>query len=98
MSRTLSSEASANAGKTVTICGWLHKKRALGGVMFVLVRDRAGLIQVVVKDEAEQEKLRGMQIGSVLKVTGKVKAEPRALGGAELHEPKIEVNLHAAKL
>ncbi len=89
--RTLSSDLSKHVGKTVTIQGWLHKKRALGGLMFALLRDRRGLVQVVLEDEAEQKKLRGLQVGSVLEITGKVKDEPRAPGGTELHEPKISV-------
>ncbi|HSX48575.1 MAG TPA: aspartate--tRNA(Asn) ligase, partial [Candidatus Nanoarchaeia archaeon] len=89
--RTLSSQVLDHAGKSVVLRGWLHKKRAMGALMFVVLRDRGGLIQIVVKDEAEQEKLRGMQVGTVLEVTGKVKAEPRATGGAEIHEPSLAV-------
>ncbi len=89
--RTLSSELNENIGKEVTIQGWLHKKRALGGINFINIRDRRGLTQVVVQDKDEVEKLRGMQIGTVLEVTGKVTEEPRAPGGAEIHEPKVTV-------
>lgn len=91
MTRTLARELKDQVGKSVTIHGWIHKKRLLGGITFINVRDRSGLVQAVVEDKEEVEKLRGLQIGTVLKVTGKVKEEPRAPGGAELHEPKIEV-------
>jgi nondiscriminating aspartyl-tRNA synthetase len=73
--------------------GWLHKKRLLGGLNFINLRDRAGLVQVVIQDEAEIEKLRGLQIGSVLSIEGKAVEEPRAPGGAEIHEPKITVEV-----
>jgi nondiscriminating aspartyl-tRNA synthetase len=89
--RTLSSKISKYIGKEATIKGWLHKKRALGGINFINVRDREGLTQVVVEHKHEVEKLRGMQIGTVLEVTGKVVEEPRAPGGAELHDPKVTV-------
>lgn len=89
--RTLSDEAVKHIGETITIEGWLHKKRLLGGLTFINVRDRRGLIQVVIKDKDEVEKLRGMQIGTVLRVEGAVKDESRAPGGAELHDAKIEV-------
>jgi len=89
--RTLAKEVITQVGKTVSIQGWLHKKRLLGGLTFINVRDRTGLIQVVVEDKDEVEKLRGLQIGTVLKVTGKVVKETRAPGDAELHEPKVEV-------
>jgi nondiscriminating aspartyl-tRNA synthetase len=89
--RTLTTEASAHVGETITIEGWLHKKRLLGGLTFINVRDRKGLMQIVIKDKEEVEKLRGMQIGSVLRVEGLVKEEPRAPGGAEMHDAKLTV-------
>jgi nondiscriminating aspartyl-tRNA synthetase len=89
--RILSSDVKSHIGKTVHIEGWLHKKRLLGGLTFINVRDRRGLVQVVIKDKAEVEKLRGLQIGTVLTVDGEVIDEPRAPGGAELHDAKITV-------
>lgn len=91
MKRTLSSEVKQHIGKEATIQGWLHKKRLMGGLTFINVRDRQGLIQVLVEDKAEVEKLRGMQIGTVLTVTGNVIEDERAPGGAEIHEPKITI-------
>lgn len=89
--RTLATELKNSLGKSVTIEGWIHKKRLLGGITFINVRDRSGLTQVVVENKDEVEKLRGLQIGTVLKVTGTAVEEPRAPAGAELHDPKLEV-------
>ena len=89
--RTLSSEVSKHIGDKIHVEGWLHKKRLLGGLTFINVRDRGGLVQVVLQDKDEVEKLRGLQIGTVLAVEGTVKEEPRAPGGAELHDATIEV-------
>jgi len=89
--RTLHRDVKKHVDKEVTVQGWLHKKRLLGGITFINLRDRTGLVQVVVKDETEIEKLRGMQTGTVLSITAMVKDEPRAPGAAELHDPKIEV-------
>jgi nondiscriminating aspartyl-tRNA synthetase len=91
MTRTLSDDVKKHIGKTVEIEGWLHKKRALGGINFINVRDRRGLTQVVVEDKAEVEKLRGLQIGTVVHIEGMVTEEPRAPGGAELHDPKVTI-------
>lgn len=91
MTRTLSSETKDHIGKEITIQGWLHKKRLMGGLTFINVRDRAGLVQVLVEDKTEVEKLRGMQIGTVLSVTGSVVEDERAPGGAEIHDPKLEI-------
>jgi nondiscriminating aspartyl-tRNA synthetase len=80
--RLLSSELKDHIGETVHIEGWLHKKRLLGGLTFINVRDRRGLVQVVIQNKDEVEKLRGLQIGTVLAVDGKVVEEPRAPGCA----------------
>jgi nondiscriminating aspartyl-tRNA synthetase len=91
--RILSDEVKNHEGEEIRIEGWLHKKRMLGGLNFINVRDRKGLVQVVIDDKDEIEKLRGMQIGTVLAVNGKVVKEERAPGGAELHEAKLEVKV-----
>ena len=91
--RTLSQELSGKVGETVTVTGWLHKKRLLGGLTFINIRDRSGLVQIVIKDKDEVEKLRGMQIGTVLSVTGLAKEEPRSPGGVELHDVTIDVQV-----
>jgi nondiscriminating aspartyl-tRNA synthetase len=89
--RILSSDLAVQADNTVLVSGWLHKKRKLGGLNFIVVRDRRGLMQILVKDDAEMEKLRGLQVGSVIEVTARVVKDERAPGGAELHDPKINV-------
>ena len=89
--RILSKDVAGHIGETVMVEGWLHKKRLLGGLTFINIRDRGGLIQIVIKDKDEVEKLRGMQIGTILRVEGSAKEEPRAPGGAELHDAKLEV-------
>lgn len=91
MKRTLAADVSKNVGQAISIQGWLHKKRLLGGLTFIVIRDRSGIVQCVVQDKEEVEKLRGLQLGTVLKVTGQSEAEQRAPGGAEIHRPKVEV-------
>lgn len=89
--RTLSRDLKTHVGEKVEIEGWLHKKRLLGGLTFINVRDRSGLTQVVIKDKDEVEKLRGLQVGTVLHVEGSVVDEPRAPGGVEIHDAALEV-------
>lgn len=91
--RTLAKDISSHIGQTATIRGWLHKKRLLGGLTFIVVRDRSGLTQVLVKDKDEVEKLREHQIGTVLTVSGVVTEDQRAPGGAELHDAKLTVEV-----
>ncbi len=91
--RVLASQLGENVGKEISITGWLHKKRLIGGINFIVIRDRSGLSQVVLKAESELEKLRGLQVGTVLSVKGKVKSEPRAIGGAELHDASVTIKV-----
>lgn len=91
MTRTLIRDISSQKNQTVTINGWLHKKRLLGGLNFITLRDRSGIVQSLIEDKDEIEKLRGLQIGTVLSLTGKVVEDERAPGGAELHDVKVEV-------
>lgn len=91
MTRTLVKELSTKTGETVIIQGWLHKKRLLGGKNFITLRERSGLAQTLVDNKDELEKLRGLQVGTVLSLTGTVVADERAPGGVELHDVKVEV-------
>ena len=93
MERVLSSDVAKKAGSKVTIQGWLHKKRLLGGLNFVVVRDRSGVVQIVLDKEEEIEKLRGMQIGTIVSITGMAVKEERAPGGAELHDAVVTVEV-----
>ncbi len=89
--RILTNEINTHVGETITIEGWMHKKRLLGGLNFITLRDRRGVAQSLIDNKDEVEKLRGMQIGSVLALTGTVVADERAPGGAELHDVTVEV-------
>ena len=91
MTRTLIRDIAGQPGVTVTIEGWLHKKRLLGGLNFITLRDRTGLAQSLIDNKDEIEKLRGLQTGSILAFTGVVTADERAPGGAELHNVTVEV-------
>ena len=91
MTRTMTDELSAHVGESITIQGWLHKKRLLGGLNFITLRDRRGLAQSLVDNKDELEKLRGLQVGTILSLSGTVIADERAPGGAELHDVTVEV-------
>lgn len=91
--RTLVEELSGFSGETKTISGWLYKRRLLGSLNFLIIRDRSGLVQILVEDKKELEKLHGLQLGSVLEITGDVTSDERAPSGVEIHNPKIIVKL-----
>lgn len=89
--RTLIRELPSEINKIVSIEGWLYKKRLLGGLNFITIRDRSGLAQTLIEDKDEIEKLRGMQSGTVVRFTGQIVADERAPGGIEMHDVKVEV-------
>jgi nondiscriminating aspartyl-tRNA synthetase len=91
--RVLSSELSAHIGSRVSVAGALHKKREMGNLTFLVLRDRKGIIQIVDDTSEESSKLKGFQNGTILTIEGLVKEEPRASGGAEIHDPKITVDV-----
>ena len=61
-----------NVGEVVTLYGWVQKKRDLGGVAFIDLRDRTGIVQLVVRDGSVYETASSLKNESVLKVVGKV--------------------------
>lgn len=62
-----------NVGEVVTLYGWVQKKRDLGGVVFIDLRDRSGIVQIVVREGAEFYDLAAsLKSESVLRVTGAV--------------------------
>ena len=61
-----------NVGEVVTLYGWVQKKRDLGGVVFIDLRDRTGIVQLVVRDGSVYETASSLKNESVLRVVGKV--------------------------
>ena len=62
-----------NVGEVVTLYGWVQKKRDLGGVVFIDLRDRSGISQLVVRDKTEFYDLAAsLKSESVLKAVGTV--------------------------
>lgn len=62
-----------DVGEMLTLYGWVQKKRDLGGVVFIDLRDRSGIVQVVVRDGASfYEQAVALKSESVIKVVGKV--------------------------
>ncbi len=88
--------SAAYLDQIVTLCGWVHRRRDHGGVIFIDLRDREGLVQVVCDpDRADMfhvaETIRGE---FVLKVTGKVRRRPAGTENANLVSGEIEVLCH----
>lgn len=89
--RVLAAELASHTGQAATISGWLLNRRTLGGVTFLVLRDRSGTAQIVIDDDSVAAPLDGLQVESVLTVTGECVADARARGGAELRATSIDV-------
>ena len=88
--RILNHEIPSAVGRTVTVAGWVHRRRRLAAVSFLILRDRSGLSQIVVKAPETQAQLDELGEETVVQVTGTVAANPQAPGGAEIVDPVIE--------
>nr|MDA8107449.1 OB-fold nucleic acid binding domain-containing protein [Betaproteobacteria bacterium] len=85
--------SAAHIGQTVTLCGWAHRRRDHGGVIFIDLRDREGLAQVVCDPDRREafqvaDRVRGEY---VLRVTGRVRARPEGTANPNLRSGEIEV-------
>ncbi len=82
--------------QTVTLMGWAHRRRDHGGVIFIDLRDREGLVQIVCDpDRPEMFKTaEGVRNEFCLKIVGKVRARPAGTENAGLVSGKVEVLCH----
>ncbi|QLG48984.1 aspartate--tRNA(Asn) ligase [Natrinema halophilum] len=87
--------ADAEPGDEVTVAGWVHEIRDLGGIAFLILRDSTGKIQIKFeKDEMDDDLVEtGLDVSreSVVTVSGAVEAEPRAPTGVEITPESLEV-------
>ena len=84
---------SSDVGRTVTLTGWVHRRRDLGGLIFIDLRDRSGLVQIAVDQESGEgaraaDKLRNEY---VIKAEGVVRARPAGTVNPALSTGEIEV-------
>jgi aspartyl-tRNA synthetase len=82
--------------QNVTVMGWVHRRRDHGGVIFVDLRDREGLVQVVCDpDRAEPfAKAETLRNEYCIAVTGRVRSRPEGTVNTSLRSGEIEVLAH----
>ncbi len=85
-------------GQTVTLCGWAHRRRDHGGVIFIDLRDREGMAQIVIDPDTPEAFANAETIRNefVLKVVCKVRARPE--GTVNLNIPTGEVEMLATEI
>src|SRR3974390_882731 len=92
----------ANIGQTVTLAGWVHSRRDLGGVIFIDVRDREGRTQTVFdpSDLSKDifERAAALRSECVIRVTGKVRQRPSGTNNPKIATGEVEVAVSAVEL
>ncbi|MER0040816.1 MULTISPECIES: aspartate--tRNA ligase [unclassified Pseudomonas] len=80
-------------GQEITLCGWVHRRRDHGGVIFLDIRDREGLAQVVFDPDRADTFAKADRVRSeyVVKITGKVRLRPEGARNANMASGAIEV-------
>jgi len=89
MERVLTADVRNHIGETINLRGWVHRIRGMKGFSFLILRDRAGLIQVIV-DEGVRPASE-IDVEAAVSVTGTVKADERAKAGAEVQAASVEI-------
>lgn len=81
------------ASKTVSLCGWVNNRRDHGGVIFLDIRDKTGLVQVVYEPEAKEifKIAETLRHEFVVSMTGEVRARPEGMVNENMPSGKIEV-------
>lgn len=79
---------------SVELCGWVHRARNLGEIIFIDLRDREGVVQIVVDDSCNQELIalaKTIRNEAVLHIIGTVRARPEGIINSKLKTGKVEV-------
>jgi aspartyl-tRNA synthetase len=91
----------AHVGQRVTLQGWVHRRRTHGGLIFIDLRDRSGIVQVVVNSERAPDALataEAIRVEYVLEVEGEVVRRPAGSENPDLATGEIEVLVHALRV
>ncbi len=90
--RTLAADLPSYAdepGRPVRLCGWVHRRRRLSGLTFLVLRDRSGTAQVVVKGEDTLAQVEQLPEETAIQVVGSARPNQQAPGGVEVAEPVL---------
>ena len=99
--RTLTIEAIEASGKEITVYGWVRLRRDHGKLIFLDIRDRTGIIQVVVNPKVSEEAYKAAQSlkpEDVVEITGKVNKRPESAVNKELETGTIELEAASIKI
>jgi aspartyl-tRNA synthetase len=91
----------SNAGQTITLSGWVHRRRDHGGVAFFDLRDRSGLVQVTINPDLPKESLdlvTNIRMEWVLQIEGIVQLRPDGMKNPKMETGEIEIIAREVKI
>jgi nondiscriminating aspartyl-tRNA synthetase len=94
MKRILNTETTKYLGKKVNLSGWVDSRRDHGGIVFIDLRDRSGILQIVCSPDS----VKGVREEYVLEIEGEVRKRPVKMINPELETGKIEVKAEKVKI
>jgi aspartyl-tRNA synthetase len=90
-----------NAGETVTLAGWVHRRRDQGGLIFIDLRDRWGITQIVINQENQphvHQKAKDIRNEWVIQVTGEVIKRPEGMSNEDLATGDVEIDVNGLNI
>jgi len=93
MERTLIAETIKKVGQKVRLCGWVNTRRDHGKMVFVDLRDRSGLVQIV-----GGEKLGGLRLEDAIEVEGLIKERPINMINEKISTGRVEIEVESVKI
>jgi len=100
MERVLSSQAAEYLGKKIKVAGWVHSKRSHGKIIFIDLRDRAGLLQLVFdnSDQKIYSAVKKIKPEWVIGVSGEVRKRPKGTENPKIASGKVELKAESLEI
>ncbi|MDI6726510.1 MAG: aspartate--tRNA ligase [Smithellaceae bacterium] len=88
----------ADLGREIVLMGWVHRRRDHGGIIFIDLRDRAGLVQVVINPQEGDDPAKTIRGEFVLALEGSVRKRPQGMENPDMATGEIEVEVKSFKI
>jgi len=98
MQRTRVKDTLEKVGEEIKIAGWAHEVRKMGKILFLILRDTTGLVQVVFAEDALRDEAEKIKAESVVEITGVVKKRPENMVNSKMITGTVEIEANELKI
>ena len=98
MQRTLAAETPKKIGKKVRLCGWVDRRRDHGKLVFIDLKDRSGVVQIVISSSPSEVSIVKLRISDVIEIEGRINKRPKEMVNPRLPTGKVEVGIDKIKI